>query len=44
MNQTKREIVPEQRGCNVSMKFNFTVGGVAIAIAFAIGYLVYAYW
>lgn len=43
MNQIKRENVKDQRGCNVSMKFNFAVGGVAIAIAFVIGYLVYVY-
>ncbi len=44
MNQTKSENEGTQRGCNVSMKFNFTVGGVAIAIALVIGYVVYVYW
>ena len=30
-------------GCNVNSRFNFTVGGLAIAAALLIGYLVYVY-
>jgi hypothetical protein len=30
-----------QPGCNVNSTFNFTVGGIAIAAAVLIGYLVY---
>ena len=43
MNSIKRDEGEQARGCNVSMKFNFTVGGVAIAIVLAIAYLVYRY-
>lgn len=34
----------KQPSCNVSSKFNFTVGGLAIAVAGLIGYLAYARW
>jgi len=44
MNLTKRNEGEQARSCNVSMKFNFMIGGVAIAIAGAIAYLVYWYW
>lgn len=30
--------------CNVSSTFNFTVGGIAIAAALVIFYLVYRFW
>ena len=48
MNQT--ELETKGRGsqqhptCNVSMAFNFAVGGIAIAITLLICYLVYEYW
>jgi hypothetical protein len=31
-------------GCDVNSTFNFTGGGIAIAAATLIGYLVYVYW
>lgn len=33
-----------ETGCNVNSTFNFTVGGIAIAVAVLIGYLAYVYW
>jgi hypothetical protein len=33
-----------QRGCNVSSRFNFTVGGLAITAAVVIGYLIAHWW
>jgi hypothetical protein len=30
--------------CNVSMAYNFTVGGIAVATALLIGYFAYRYW
>jgi len=30
--------------CNVSMKYNFIMGGIAIATALLIGYFAYVYW
>ncbi|MDQ3582457.1 MAG: hypothetical protein M3495_13010 [Pseudomonadota bacterium] len=48
MNQMKAETKVNdgqlQSNCNVNMTFNFAVGGLAIAAALLIGYLVYAYW
>lgn len=34
----------QELGCNVNSALNFTVGGVAIAVALLIGYLAYIYW
>ena len=31
-------------GCDVNSKFNFTVGGFAIAAALLIAYLTFVYW
>jgi hypothetical protein len=31
-------------GCNVNSTFNFTVGGLAIAVAVLLGYIAYARW
>jgi len=31
-------------GCDVNSRFNFTVGGFAIAAALLIGYLTFVYW
>jgi len=46
MTQIKTEDHGGQRqpSCNVSMKFNFAVGGIAIAAALLICYLAYMYW
>ncbi len=33
-----------QPNCNVNSVFNFTVGGIAIAVALLIGYLAYVHW
>lgn len=44
MNQTKANDGQRMHNCNVSMKFNFAVGGIAIALAVLIGYLAYVYW
>ena len=33
-----------QPGCNVNSKFNFTVGGFAVAAALLICYVAYVYW
>ena len=34
----------QQSSCNVNSTFNFTFGGIAIATALLIGFLVYVYW
>jgi hypothetical protein len=48
MNQMKSETNDAgdrlQPGCNVSSTFNFTMGGIAIAVALLIGYLAYVRW
>nr|WP_281723029.1 hypothetical protein [Nitrosomonas nitrosa] len=48
MNQVKTESSNEHDkatgNCNVSMTYNFTVGGIAVAAALIIGYLAYNYW
>lgn len=33
-----------QAGCNVSSKFNFTVGGLAFTVALLLGYWAYLHW
>ena len=30
--------------CSVNMKFNFTIGGIAIVITLLIGYFIYLQW
>jgi len=42
--QMKRADAQAQPGCNVSSKLNFTVGGVATAVALVLGYLIYVFW
>lgn len=44
MNQTKTNDGQRMRSCNVSMKFNFAIGGIAIALAVVIGYFAYVNW
>jgi|SoimicmetaTmtLAB_FD_contig_51_980449_length_568_multi_2_in_0_out_0_1 hypothetical protein len=42
--ETNDDAAKSPRGCNVSSRFNFTVGGLAIAAALLIGYLACLYW
>ena len=42
--QLKRTDTQSQPGCNVNSKLNFTVGGVATAVALVLGYLAYVFW
>ncbi|MDQ3746333.1 MAG: hypothetical protein M3444_18325 [Acidobacteriota bacterium] len=45
MSEQKGDVGNQPRpGCNVNSTFNFTVGGLAIAAAVVIGYLVYLFW
>ena len=41
--QKKNDIEHGQPSCNVNSKFNFMMGGIAIAAAVVIGYLVYLF-
>ena len=41
--ETKGRGAQQQSSCNVSMVFNFAVGGIAIAATLLICYLAYSY-